>query len=58
MIGCLWAAMALSPDGSPPLHVADVLNEVVLRGKARQDIVFPPEDRIEFCDRLAEGVRR
>jgi hypothetical protein len=50
--------MALSPDGSPPLHVADVLNEVVLRGKARQDIVFPPEDRIEFCDRLAEGVRR
>jgi putative transposase len=42
----------------PRLHIPGALYHVILRGNARQDIFFAPEDRTEFYDLLAEGVRR
>lgn len=42
----------------PRLHIPGALYHVILRGNARQDIFFTPEDRTEFYDLLAEGVHR
>lgn len=40
------------------LHIPGALYHVILRGNARQDIFFTPEDRGAFYGLLAEGVRR
>jgi REP element-mobilizing transposase RayT len=42
----------------PRLHIPGALYHVILRGNARQDIFFTPEDRGAFYELLAEGVRR
>jgi len=42
----------------PRLHIPGALYHVILRGNARQDIFFTPEDRSAFYGLLAEGVRR
>src|SRR5712691_2327064 len=42
----------------PRLHVPGGLYHVCLRGNARQDVFFVPEDRHYFYGLLAEGVTR
>ena len=42
----------------PRLHVPGGLYHVILRGNARQDIFFAPQDRHRFYELLAEGVAR
>lgn len=42
----------------PRLHVPGGLYHVILRGNARQDIFFAPDDRYRFYELLAEGTTR
>ncbi|MGH9786945.1 MAG: transposase [Terriglobia bacterium] len=42
----------------PCLHVPGGLYHVILRGNARQDIFFTPEDRRRFYELMAQGVAR
>jgi REP element-mobilizing transposase RayT len=42
----------------PRLHVPGGLYHVILRGNARQDIFFSPQDRRFFYELLQDGVSR
>jgi len=42
----------------PRLHIPGGLYHVIVRGNARQDIFFAPEDRRQFYELMAEGVAR
>lgn len=42
----------------PRLHVPGGLYHVILRGNARQDMFFSPQDRHTFYELMAEGVTR
>ena len=42
----------------PRLHIPGGLYHVIVRGNARQDIFFAPEDRRQFYELMAEGIAR